>query len=301
MLFELTEVGRILMRMRAQMRAIFYRIINPKLGEEPIFLNPFIFYMDIIDKITNFYRTEKALFFAFILLFVPATIMVVVILIQMIGQIYFGWGYFNPNTEDFMKLFFPMSMSMVVGMAIFMFKMGPRSRYSKPDSRLPTGKPEKPIQEQKTSEPIVYIPPILTDQTKVARDLVEYRENTLTPIPLKENINSVKENLTDLGINPIFTMEDTIYRSISARLNSIKNQEKWRSFLPISISLLVTLIVVKFDDKWTNFGLNGSQWWAVFVVVFLSMVMYMGYLIFLSIKNQSSIDDIIDDIKKRSL
>jgi predicted site-specific integrase-resolvase len=263
--------------------------------------------MEIVDFLKILWRKNRKLLFSLCLLIIPLLIMLVAVFIQ--G---FYFLYFNTiiiNNEDFVKwIFGPCMFLLSIGFALFIFfNDRPRQRIGDPksirydDKKIHINEGKIPVVSDESSRYNVTPIPISGEAhiDFVAQGVLSQRQSSLNQP--QDSVAAVKLAFTNLNMTPIIASEDTIYRSISEKFSSIRDQDKWRVYLPITISLMATLIVVKFDDSWNKFGFTGSQWLAVFILILVAIMGYMITLFISSYMHKVTIDDIITDLKKKSL
>jgi len=235
--------------------------------------------MEWIDSLLKMWRDDKLAFLGLVLMGVPGILLCGIVLLKAILMEYFSIEIFNDLMTS--KIVFTIFLIMGIGMiltysSLSLFRVKPvQIQFEVQQSRSTLTHETQPREES--------VPTVIINS------------------PVRENIQKIKQDFINLNQIPIISSEDTIFRSISEKLEAFKNQERWRTYFPISISLFATLIVVKFDDTWTKFYLTGSQWYAVFVVVLAFIVAYMSYLRFVSFVNIVTINDIIDEIRNKSL
>jgi hypothetical protein len=242
--------------------------------------------MENLAFLKKIWSNDKILFIGLCFLLIPMIVLIFFTLIQAFATIYLERILFD---YDFITkwIFIPCMSLVSIGFLIFILKMGPRQRIKDPRRiQRQNSAPQSPL--------VADIPPDVEDTP-----VVEVLPPSLTPI--QENVAFVKQAFSDLKMTPIIISEDTLYSSIYEKIFQIGNQEKWRTYLPISVSLLATLIVVNFDNSWNKFGFTGSQWLSVFILVFAAILFYMIALFIHSYMKKVTIENIITDIKRRSL
>ena len=104
-------------------------------------------------------------------------------------------------------------------------------------------------------------------------------------------INSVFENTQT---NIITITEDKLVNKLTSYTTKVKKSNEWIGTLGILISLVLALITSSFKD---TLGISGNAWFHLFLFVAFLVFLYFCYCLYNVIKNSTSIQDVINDIK----
>lgn len=101
----------------------------------------------------------------------------------------------------------------------------------------------------------------------------------------------------NLGQDVIVTTEDKLRGALRDHLDGLQVRDRWHTPASLFVTLILVFVTASFHDALT---FQKPTWEAVFLICTAASLMWLVVSVYRAICSKSSIDSLLDEIKRRS-